>query len=68
MTCWDAWYSCAAFLEGMCRPSPPSLAGKARRVRSKSPGGGLPVNAGIRTELIISSSTFKGGEGVAPRG
>lgn len=51
MTCWDAWYSCAAFLKGMCRPSPPSLAGNARRVRSKLPGGG---HAGIlRTEQII---------------
>ena len=56
MTCLDAWYSMAATFDGMCQPSPPSLAGIAKRVRSKMPGGGLAVNAGIMAEPMISSS------------
>ena len=38
MTCCDAWYSLGAALDGMGMPSPPILAGKANRVRSRSPG------------------------------
>ena len=35
---------------------PPNLAGRARRSRSMSFGGGLPVKAGISLVLIIVSS------------
>ena len=40
----------------MCIPNPPSLAGRAMSVRSRSPGGGLLVRAGITAEPIVSSS------------
>ena len=58
MTCWDAWYSLTAAFDGMRIPSQPNLAGRVKRVRSKSPGGGLPVRAGITAELMISSSNL----------
>ena len=46
----------AAFVDGMPTPSPPSLAGRAKRVRSWSLGGGRPNKAGRRTECRASSS------------
>ena len=46
----------AASIDGMPTPSPPSLAGRAKRVRSWSLGGGRPIRAGRRTECRSSSS------------
>ena len=39
---------------GLVRAVPPNLAGKARRLRSISFSGGLPVSAGINFVLINS--------------
>ena len=61
VTCCDAWYSLGGALDGMGMPSPPILAGKANRVRSRSPGGGLPVKAGITDEFMVSSRGFNMG-------
>ena len=40
---------------GLANAIPPSLAGRARRLRSMSFGGGLPVSAGINLVLITAS-------------
>ena len=40
-------------LEGMVKPRPPSLGGKDKRSRSRSPGGALPVRDGIRFDLVF---------------
>ena len=46
-------------LVGMVKPRPPSLGGKDKRSRSRSPGGALPVRDGIRFDLIMSSMGVK---------
>ena len=61
MTFCDSWYSFATALDGMRMPSPPSLAGSVKRVRSRSPGGDFPVMAGMTAKLRISSSGFSKG-------
>ena len=43
----------------MVKPRPPSLGGKDKRSRSRSPGGALPVRDGIRFDLIMSSMDVK---------
>ena len=47
--------SLAAVSDGILIPSPPSRAGRAKRAHSRSLGGGLPVSAGSRSDLSISS-------------
>ena len=53
-----------AFVDGIYIPRPPSLAGKANSVHSRSPGGGLPVRAGMRTDHSASSSGLQQGANI----
>ena len=46
-------------LVGMVKPRLPSLRGKDKRSRSRSPGGALPVRDKIRFDLIMSSMGVK---------
>ena len=55
----EASNSMADILVGMVKPRPPSLGGKDRSRRSRSPGGALPVRDGIRFDLIMSSMGVK---------
>ena len=48
-----SWSAC---FEGMVIPSPPILADKANKARSRSLGGGFPVGAGITLVCRASSS------------
>ena len=54
MTVIEASNSTADRLVGMVKPIPPSLGGKDKRSRSRSPRGALPVRDGIRFDFIIS--------------
>ena len=47
--------SLAAVSDGILIPNPPSRAGRAKTAHSRSLGGGLPVSAGSRSDLSISS-------------
>ena len=51
----EAGYSDSGSFVGLIKPIPPSLAGRASRSRSGSFGGALPVRAGIRLNLTMSS-------------
>ena len=55
----EASNSMADRLVGMVKPRPPSLGGKDKSSRSRSPGGALPVRDGIRFDLIMSSMGVK---------
>ena len=55
----EASNSMADRLVGMVKPRPPSLGGKDRSSRSRSPGGALPVRDGMRFDLIMSSMGVK---------
>ena len=44
---------------GFVMAMPPSLAGRAKRYRYVSFGGGLPVSAGISLVLMIVSSAWQ---------
>ena len=55
----EASNSMADRLVEMVKPRPPSLGGKDKRSRSRSPGGALPVRDGIRFDLIMSSMGVK---------
>ena len=45
----------SATLVGLKRAMPPSLSGSAKRSRSRSPGGALPVRVGSSSVLIVVS-------------
>ena len=55
VTDFEAGYSDSESFVGLTRPIPPNLEGRANRLRSRSLGGALPVRAGIRFDLIMSS-------------
>ena len=61
MTSSEECNSRVALLDGILNPRPPSLAGKANNLHSRSLGGGLPVRAGKRTERSASSSGLNRG-------
>ena len=50
----EASNSMADRLVGMVKPRPPSLGGKDRSSRSRSPGGALPVRDGIRSYYVFN--------------
>ena len=54
MTSREECNSRVALLDGILIPRPPSLAGKANSLHSRSLSGGLPVRAGKRTECSIN--------------
>ena len=54
--------SLAAFVDGMPTPSPPSLAGRAKRVRSWSLGGGVPIRPGGELSAELHRVVPAGGQ------
>ena len=55
----EAENSASKTIVGLTRAIPPSLAGKAKRSRSASIAGGLPVKAGANFVRMISSSGWR---------
>ena len=55
MTNFEAEYSDSESFVGLTTPIPPNLERTANRLHSRSLGGALPVRAGMKFDLIMSS-------------
>ena len=59
VTAREALKALSEVVEGMSIPRPPSLAGNASSLLSKSFRGGCPVRFGMNSDLRMSSSPFR---------